>query len=521
MNIKPWLTSDDLVKYIELTMMFPRDQSTMTYNDILSLANQEMQVSTVPSMMELYQEYFSFKTIVPLVTNISKYAIPNRAIGMVLRDLKYSDANGNFNDMTRISPEDKAYFQNNTGVNQVIAKYYLEGNNVVLTPQTNTNPTGNLNFWFFLRPNFLVRNDRACTILNFQKDITISDYTGISPGDIIQIVTNTQSVSPTIYTFMAVNNSAQAIASVSADGTNDAIITTTFPHNIPTGINFQVIISGSGGSTPDINGVWQASSTGTDSFTIPVVTTVGGSGGVYTIVNQFIVETDNDTTATNLDSAINTAGLTSTVATNIVTMIYDDIATSFTVAQAITNDTLPGILDIDVDNIFINFNQLPLTYIEPDTQEVSTLYSNGCLVDFLQTLPGHRTYNFDVTLKDIEGTVGKFAVSQLQTFNTNGSGGPETYYPILVGDYIALQNECIIPQVPPELHSALAERTSSRILMALGDRDGYAVSQQKISQMNASQDIMIGDRTEGSTPKVFNRYSMLRMGKRVIRRRFV
>src|ERR1035437_10238105 len=107
-NLKPYLTSDDFVEYIKLSMAFPIDQSTYTYNQILTLANREMQLSAVPSIMETHEEHFSFKTIVPLVSNISKYEIPNRALGMVLRDVKYSDLQGNFNDMVRISPEDKA-----------------------------------------------------------------------------------------------------------------------------------------------------------------------------------------------------------------------------------------------------------------------------------------------------------------------------------------------------------------------------------------------------------------------------
>lgn len=519
-NLKPYLTSDDFVDFVKLSMAMPLDQSTFTYNNILTLANREMEINAVPTMMELNEEYFSFKTIVPLVSNISKYDIPNRALGMVLRDVKYSDSQGNFNDMSRISPEDKAFFQNNTGVNQVVSKYYLEGNQIVLTPQTNVSPTGNLNFWFFLRPNFLVRNDRACIIQNFVKDITITDYTAIQPGDTINIVTGVQTVSPTTYTFFAVNNSVQTIVSASINSTA-SVITTTNAHNIPAGVGFEVTIAGVTGSTPDINGVWNATSTGASTFTIPTATTVAGTGGTFYISMQFKVATSNTVTATNLNTAMLLEDLTTTVSTNIVRMSYDQISDTFTTAEVVTNDVLEGIIDVDVDNIFVQFDQLPTTYVEPDTQETSTLYSNDCLVDFLQTLPGHRTYNFDVTLISIlAGNIGKFAASELMGFNTNGSGGTETFFNIVVGDYICLQNECIIPQIPPELHSALAERTCSRILMSIGDREGYAVSQQKIAEMNHAQDIMLSNRVEGSQIKVFNRYNLIRMGKRTTRGRF-
>ena len=446
-NVKPWLTTDGLIDFIKLSMAMPIDQSTYSYNDIVKLMNQELQNSAVPALISMHEEYFVYKVTVPLVTNISVYPIPNRASGMALRDVKYSDNRGNFFDMTRIAPEDKAFFQNNTGVNQVLSKYYLEGNNIVLTPQTMTNPTGYLNFFFNLRPNFLVRDDRACTIQNFVKDIVITDYTAIQVGDTINITTGAQTISPTNYVFTAVTGS---------------------------------------------------------------------------IVNpgDFLIGASNAATATNLNTAMLLAGLTTTVALNTVTMVYDQISDTFQTAQVTTNDVLTGIIDIDVDNIYIQFNQLPATYTDIDTQVTETLYSNGCLVDFLQTLPGHKTYIYDIELINIEsGNIGKFAALDFQSYQNNSSGGTLTYYPIVVGDYMALQNECIIPGIPPELHSALAERTCSRILMAIGDREGYAVSQQKISEMNQNQTKMIGSRIEGSQTKVFNRNNLLRMGKRTVRGR--
>lgn len=523
-NVKPYMTTNDLIEFIKLSMAFPIDQSTYSYNDIVKLMNQELQNSAVPSLIEIHEEYFVYKVTVPLITNISIYAIPNRASGMALRDLRYSDNRGNFFDMSRIAPEDKAFFQNNTGVNQVISHYYVEGNNIVLTPQTMTNPTGYLNFFFNLRPNFLVRNDRACTIENFQKDITITDYTAIQPGDTITIVTGVQTINPTVHTLFAVNSSAQTIVTsdLSTGGNDTTTINTTNPHNIPVGVGFQVAIAGVSGASPTVNGSWSAVSTGASTFTIPIATTIGGTGGTFLIDGQFKVETSNNQTAINLNTAMLAQGLDTSVALNVVTMVYDEISDTFQTAQAVTNDVLTSIIDIDIDNIFIKFDQLPPSYTDIDTQVTETLYSDGCLVDFLQTLPGHKTYTYDITLKAIlANSVGKFAALDFQTYQNNSSGGTLTYYPILVGDYIALQNECIIPGIPPELHSALAERTCSRLLMAIGDREGYAVSQSKIAQMDKNQTTMIGSRVEGSVNKVFNKNNLLRCGKRTVRRRFL
>jgi hypothetical protein len=57
-------------------------------------------------------------------------------------------------------------------------------------------------------------------------------------------------------------------------------------------------------------------------------------------------------------------------------------------------------------------------------------------------------------------------------------------------------------------------------LAAIGDVQGYQVSQAKIAEMDKKTDILIGSRIESSVPKVFNRYSLLRMGKSRFRRRY-
>ena len=56
--------------------------------------------------------------------------------------------------------------------------------------------------------------------------------------------------------------------------------------------------------------------------------------------------------------------------------------------------------------------------------------------------------------------------------------------------------------------------------MAIGDREGYAVTAAKIAEMDKKQETLIGSRVESSVPKVFNRNSILRTGKSRFRRRY-
>lgn len=437
-TVKPYFTSDDLVESVQRRISFPLSQNTFTYNDLLAFANEEMQISAVPTVKEAHEEYFVFKKIVPLVNGISRYPIPDRSIGMALSDLCYSDVSGNYFDMVRVAASDKAFFQASGGANGSVAKYYLEGNEVVLTPQIVSGATGNLNFFIFLRPNLLVRNERAAKIVNYVKYITISTNSAIIDGDTIVITTGNQTPFPNQMIFTAVTGS-------------------------------------------------------------PVTP------------YEFQIGVDENTTASNLNTVIQNLGMegiSTTVALNVISFFYEDISTTF----EYLNTTA---FVIDLNYLYILFDNLASTYTDPDTNQIEPLYTTNSLVDFLQTALGHRTFTYDIKLRAIPFTnVGKFLLTDLQTFLNNSSGGLMSMLPMKIGDYICLQNECIIPQIPSDLHTALAERTASRILMAIGDKDGLAISQQKIAEMDKSQSTLIDNRVEGANTKVFNKNSLLRLGKR-------
>lgn len=405
---KPWLTSDDIIASVKRKIAVPISQVTFTEDDILAFANEEMAISQVPSVMSFHEEYFVTQKDVVLETNKTRYSIPERAIGLKLRDLFMKDASGNLFEMARVSSEDKAFFQRNIGSDNSIHKYYLEGNDIVLNGNGITNPTGSLAFFYFLRPNQLVSNDRAAIVKYFTKTVVV-DNTTIVAGDKITI--------------------------------------------------------------DDIDFTAVASSPGTNEFEI----------GVSSIV-----------TATNLTSAINTNGVllatNGSPSTATITLKYTDLELVISTSDDVS-------LNLQ-DNQGIEFEEVPDNI------------TNGSVIDFLQTKPGHRTLNMDVT-------IGNNSVSG-NTISFNISDVPED---IVIGDYICLANECIIPQIPSDLHHVLTERTSARILSALGDLQGLQTVNQKIAEMEVRQGTLIDSRVDGSCAKVTNRKSLLHFGKMNTRRR--
>ncbi len=214
--------------------------------------------------------------------------------------------------------------------------------------------------------------------------------------------------------------------------------------------------------------------------------------------NEFVIGASDIATATNLAVAINTNGVAvasnGTPSTATVTLLF----TSLSVSQSVSTSNASGFV-VPSDIQMIKFDQVPSTYQDPVTFATEALYVNGVDVDFLQTNPGHRTYGIDVTIptNGISGTTISFDVNDV----------PDT---IIVGDYICLANECIIPQIPPDLHQQLAQRAATMIMAAMGDQAGQQASMVKVQEMEKKAISLLDARVEGSPLKIAPKNSILR-----------
>jgi hypothetical protein len=171
-----YLTSSTLIETVKREGMIPTSQSTFTDNDFLAIANQEIRISVVPSVMQYHEEYFVRDSEdIDLVADQSAYAIPYRAIGGKFRALFFKDSSGNLRSMTRISPEDRPIFQDSQENNYVY--FYIRGNEVVLLPEVGSNPSGSLVFSYYLRPNDLVDEDRTAMITSISEGASTTVFT--------------------------------------------------------------------------------------------------------------------------------------------------------------------------------------------------------------------------------------------------------------------------------------------------------------------------------------------------------
>lgn len=388
--VKPYMTSQELIASIQRKISFPISQNTFTNNDILAMANEEMFIAQVPSVLQYHSEYFVTFKVVPLITNQSNYEIPNRCIGMKIRDLFWMDYNGNMFEMSQVEEHDRAFYQRNLGTNEALHKFFMEGNHVVLAPSVTVAPVGYLIFVFYLRPNQLVKNDRAATINNFQQTMTVTNAL-INPLDTFTISPDANSTSPvTLIPFTAVNTLGGTISSITAASSAESLVTTTSPHQLTSGQT--VTISGSN-SVPSVDGDWIVSVEGPNTYTILFAIATAGNTGSFTCKNQFQIGISDSVTANNLCSAINSLDIIENASqvNGLVTFEYFNIYTQFITVNPIA-------FNVHNTEIGINFKSLPSSYTDNETNITEPLFVEGTTVDFLQTNPGHRTYNYDVYL---------------------------------------------------------------------------------------------------------------------------
>lgn len=205
---------------------------------------------------------------------------------------------------------------------------------------------------------------------------------------------------------------------------------------------------------------------------------------------QFQIGATSAISAANLASAINLDG--TYIATNAASAI---VAVKY----------MDRNLEIASDSAgFSVSTQLGLQF----TDDIPSHFVAGLLVDILQTKPGHKLLAKDVELGagDVSSDSILFDEDVLPT-------------DFVVGDYICEQYECIIPQIPPDLHNGLAERTSARILAAQGDMQGLQISAAKIGEIKRAEGTLIDNRVDGSCQKVNQRKSIVSFLRMGIRRR--
>lgn len=151
-------TANDLMADVKRNSNVPTSQITFLNTDFYALADNSIRSKMIPLILKHCEEFYVYPLNYSITANQVNYAIPPRAINMMLRSVQIvSASNGDVRvNLERLNIED--LYAGISGNARVLVQkngYYLEGNNVCLYPTpVQTNSILRLNY--FIRPGQLV-----------------------------------------------------------------------------------------------------------------------------------------------------------------------------------------------------------------------------------------------------------------------------------------------------------------------------------------------------------------------------
>lgn len=234
-------TSNDLMAAVKRYGNIPTSQITFLNTDFYALADDSIRSKLVPLILKHCEEFYVYPCNYNVTSGQAKYAIPPRAINMMLRSVQIvsgTDPDTRVN-LDRLNIED--LYGGISGNARALVKksgFYVEGNNVVMYP-TPQQTADILRLNYFIRPNQLV-DVSACaqvsgtfalntqTVIQIYRNgsaisgnqtyaggaetdvfVAISDVFNCLPGDTIQIylssgATSAAIVSSNIYNVLSI-----------------------------------------------------------------------------------------------------------------------------------------------------------------------------------------------------------------------------------------------------------------------------------------------------------------------------
>ena len=160
-------TSDDLISAVKRYANVPTAQTTFQPTDFLALADDSIKAKLVPLIIKHCEEFYVRPYDYSVLANTSTYAIPTRAVNMMLRAVQLVDStNANvLINLDRLNIEDLYMSMSGSRVRMQKNGFYLEGNNVVLFPIP-LQVGGTLRLKYFIRPSQLVPLSSCAQILS-------------------------------------------------------------------------------------------------------------------------------------------------------------------------------------------------------------------------------------------------------------------------------------------------------------------------------------------------------------------
>ena len=153
-------TTANLLSAVNRRAFVPNGQTTFTDVEILDIADEILQNEILPTIMSVQEEYFVAEKDYNLTANLSSYEIPDRSIGLTVREVHFVNSSGTVYDLNRIEPEE---IDSTTRTSATPEGFYIESNTIKVFPIPNST-SGTLKVKFYLTPSSLVEVADAAVI---------------------------------------------------------------------------------------------------------------------------------------------------------------------------------------------------------------------------------------------------------------------------------------------------------------------------------------------------------------------
>lgn len=148
-------TTDSILTSVKVRSMNADNQSTVTDDDMIRIASEELQSVILPYIESVKQEYFVTTDDAPFVSGQVNYEVPSRASGGKFRDVMLIDNQGNQVLLNYIAPED---MKSSWAYSPYQFGFYPQDNHVVLVLG---NLIGAANY-SYVRLNYFRRPNQLC-----------------------------------------------------------------------------------------------------------------------------------------------------------------------------------------------------------------------------------------------------------------------------------------------------------------------------------------------------------------------
>lgn len=172
-------TIEDVIADAKLSEFFPTSQATFADpGDLITLANRAMTGQITPLVKSVQQHFYATHKNVTPVVNMSRYALPERALGDAIENVWWCPNTAFPNVRYQIVKTERSRISSWQATSGTPAQGYIEGDEIVLVPTpANLQGTEAIVFDYLERPSKLVATTSCAKITGISTAAGVTTFT--------------------------------------------------------------------------------------------------------------------------------------------------------------------------------------------------------------------------------------------------------------------------------------------------------------------------------------------------------